>query len=100
MDHTRFVGLDIHKERISVAVAESEALWLAVEYLGEISNDAVAIDKLCERLARPGRSRWRLATKLGHAAMAFIASSGSPRPSVQRGGVVTGSEEVWRSSED
>ena len=26
-----------------------------VEYLGEISNDAVAIDKLCERLARPGK---------------------------------------------
>jgi len=23
MEHTRFVGLDIHKERISIAVAES-----------------------------------------------------------------------------
>jgi transposase len=54
MDHTRFVGLDIHKERISVAVAESGRSG-AVEYLGEISNDAVAIDKLCERLARPGK---------------------------------------------
>ena len=53
-DHTRFVGLDIHKERISVAVAESGRSG-AVEYLGEISNDAVAIDKLCERLARPGK---------------------------------------------
>src|SRR5258707_10816756 len=54
MDHTRFVGLDIHKERISVAVAESGRSG-AVESLGEISNDAVAIDKLVERLARPGK---------------------------------------------
>jgi hypothetical protein len=54
MEHTRFVGLDIHKERISVAVAESGRSG-SVEYLGEISNDPVAIGKLCERLARLGR---------------------------------------------
>ena len=42
MEHTRFVGLDIHKERISIAVAES-GRSCAVEYLGEISNDPVAI---------------------------------------------------------
>ena len=89
MDHTRFVGLDIHKERISVAVAESGRSG-AVEYLGEISNDAVAIDKLCERLARPGKplafsyeavamQSWRLSPALE-----------VPRPSVQRGlGAVT-----------
>jgi uncharacterized protein (UPF0147 family) len=41
MEHTRFVGLDIHKERISIAVAESGRSG-AVEYLGEISNDPVA----------------------------------------------------------
>ena len=26
MEHTRFIGLDIHKERISIAVAESGRL--------------------------------------------------------------------------
>ena len=54
MEHTRFVGLDIHKERISIAVAESGRSG-RVEYLGEISNDPVAIGKLCERLVRSGK---------------------------------------------
>ena len=54
MEHTRFVGLDIHKERISIAVAESGRSG-TVEYLGEISNDPVAIGKLCERLGRSGK---------------------------------------------
>jgi hypothetical protein len=54
MEHTRFIGLDIHKERISIAVAESGRSG-AVEYLGEISNDPVAIGKLCDRLRRPGK---------------------------------------------
>ena len=55
MEHTRFVGLDIHKERISIAVAESGCSG-AVEYLGEISNDPDAIGKLCDRLRRPGKT--------------------------------------------
>src|ERR1700726_3761619 len=54
MEHTRFVGLDIHKERISVAVAESGRSG-AVEYLGEIANEPGAVRKLCGRLRRPGR---------------------------------------------
>ena len=55
MEHTRFIGLDIHKERISIAVAES-GRSCAVEYLGEISNDPVAIGKLCDRLERPSKT--------------------------------------------
>ena len=55
MEHTRFVGLDIHKERISIAVAES-GRSCAVEYLGEISNDPVPIGRLCDRLERPGKT--------------------------------------------
>jgi transposase len=54
MEHTRFIGLDIHKERISIAVAESGRSG-AVEYLGEVANDPGAISKLCDRLGRPGR---------------------------------------------
>src|SRR5450756_2039004 len=55
MEYTRFVGLDIHKERISIAVAESGCSG-AVEYLGDISNDPVAIGKLCDRLGRSGKT--------------------------------------------
>jgi transposase len=54
MEHIRFVGLDIHKERISIAASESGRSG-AVEYLGEIANDPGAISKLCVRLGRPGK---------------------------------------------
>ena len=54
MEHTRFVGLDIHKERISIAVEESGRSG-AVEYLGESANEPGAISKLCDRLRRPGK---------------------------------------------
>lgn len=55
MEHTRFVGLDIHKERISIAVAENGRSG-SVEYLGEIANDPDAISKLCDRLGKPGKA--------------------------------------------
>ncbi len=54
MEHTRFVGLDIHKERISIAMTESGRSG-AVEYLGEIANDPDAISKLCDRPGRSGK---------------------------------------------
>ena len=54
MKHTRFVGLDIHKQRISIAVAERGRSG-SVEYLGEIANDPGAISKLCDHLGRSGK---------------------------------------------
>lgn len=53
MDHIRFIGLDIHKERVSVTIAEGGRTG-SIEYLGEISNDPGSIGKLCKRLERPG----------------------------------------------
>ncbi|MER9565661.1 hypothetical protein [Mesorhizobium sp. M0571] len=47
MDHIRFVRLDIHKERISVA--ESGRCG-SVDYLDEIANDAN------EQAVRPSRA--------------------------------------------
>jgi transposase len=95
MQPTRFVGLDVHKERISVSVAESGRQG-AVEYLGEIDNDPAAVAKLCQRLARPGTvssfcyeagpcgyGLYRQLTDLGHRC-AVVAPSLIPRKPGER----------------
>jgi hypothetical protein len=50
------LALDIHKERNSIAVAES-GRSRPVEYLGEIANEPGAIGKLCDRLGRAAGKR-------------------------------------------
>ena len=49
-----FVGLDVHKKSISVAVAEGGVRGTA-RFVGEISNTPSALSKLAEKLARKGR---------------------------------------------
>ncbi len=44
-----FVGLDSHKDRISVTLAETTG-EREVRYLGEIDNTAEAVDALVEKL--------------------------------------------------
>jgi transposase len=47
----RFVGLDVHKATIAVAVAEADG---PVERFGTIANDAEAVRKLIQQLSRGG----------------------------------------------
>ena len=51
-EFSKYVGLDVHKETIAVAVAESNGGEL--RYIGEISNTPEAIDKLVKQLRKGG----------------------------------------------
>ena len=52
-EHSKFVGLDVHKETIAVSVAEANGG--EVRYVGEISNTPEAVVKLVRRLKKEGR---------------------------------------------
>ena len=49
---TKYVGLDVHKETIAVAVAESNGG--EVRFVGEISNTPQAVQKLVKQLRKDG----------------------------------------------
>jgi len=68
-DRITFVGLDIHKEGIVMAVAEGGLRGEVREY-GRIANTTAALERLMRKLGGPG-VRLRFVTKRAHAAMAF-----------------------------
>ena len=49
---TKYVGLDVHKETIAVAIAQEGRS--EPRYYGEIPNSAVAIRKLVKKVASSG----------------------------------------------
>jgi transposase len=53
-ENTLFVGLDVDKKTISVAVAD-DAAGAAVRFHGTIENTPAAVRNLCKKLAKAGR---------------------------------------------
>jgi transposase len=49
---SKYVGLDVHKETIAVAVAEADKG--EVRFIGEIANTAQAVNKLIKQLRKDG----------------------------------------------
>jgi transposase len=53
MPHTRFIGLDIHKKKIAVALAEEGRDGEVLSY-GSIDNTPAALAKLLQKLGKDG----------------------------------------------
>ena len=53
-EHISFIGLDVHKATIAVAVAE-EGRNGDVRFVGEVPNDEAALDRLVAKLGKDGR---------------------------------------------
>ena len=71
---TRFVGMDVHKETIVVAVTASGEVGKATAY-GTFPNTTAALEKLVKRLRQAGSGRSSSVTKPVPAATVFTAPS-------------------------
>ena len=67
-----YIGLDVHKETIAVALAAADKRGEVREY-GTIANTPAALRALASKLARSG-ARFTFATKPVRVATAFSAS--------------------------
>lgn len=92
MQRTLYIGLDVHKESISVSAAE-EGRNGPVEFLGPISNNPTDLEKLTKRLAKNGHRLefcyeagccgyviYRQLTELGHGCTVAAPSRIPSRP--------------------
>jgi len=53
-ENTLFVGLDVHKKTVSVAIVDGSARS-EVRFYGTIENTPDAIRRLCKKLSKGGR---------------------------------------------
>ena len=98
MDHSMFVGLDVHKKSTSVALAEA-GRGGEVRFHGEIPSTADALRRLVEKLA----AAWAAASLLlrGWPLRLWRASvAAGAGPGLYRGRTVADPEPTWRSGED
>lgn len=91
MEMRSFIGLDVHKETISVSIAEDGRNG-AVRYLGVIANVPDEVHKLAKRLSRHGELEfcyeaggcgygiYRQLTALGHRCIVVAPSMIARKP--------------------
>ena len=69
---TRFIGMDVHKDTIVVAVTAAGDVGKATPY-GTFPNTAAAVEKLVKRLRQAGSGPLKFCYEAGPAATVFIA---------------------------